>query len=156
VRLIPFCEDHVVEILDAALDDEHHRPAPEFGAWVKALVVEDMAFTGLDDAGRVIGAGGVIPIWEGVGDAWFLGSARVTANRIAVARAMRGVFRQIARDHGLRRIQGAMRSDWPQLGRWARFLGMRHEGSMPRYGADGADYERWAWTDRSRDNSKER
>jgi hypothetical protein len=45
------------------------------------------------------------------------------------------------------RIQAAMRSDWPELARWARFLGMKHEGTMKKFGANGLDYERWAWVD---------
>jgi hypothetical protein len=146
VRIIPFEAAHAEEILAGNLNDERNRPAAQFGDFIPGLVVEDMAFTGVDN-GYIIGAAGIYPLWQGVGEAWFIGADRATKNKTAVARAVRDGLYAIAADKKLRRVQAAMRSDWPHLARWARYLGMSHEGSMRLYGADGSDYERWAWID---------
>lgn len=44
-----------------------------------------------------------------------------------------------------RRIEVTTRSDTPVNGHWAEVLGFTHEGTMRKWGVDGADYERWAW-----------
>ena len=119
MRLVPFEIAHGEALLEADLNDDRNRPAPEFGNFMPTLVHEGMAFTGIDN-GHLIGAAGIFPLWQGVGEAWFLGASRVG--------------------------QAAMRSDWPELKRWARFLGMEHEGHMPMYGANKLDYERYAKT----------
>jgi len=107
---------------------------------------EGMAFRGIDN-GYLVGAAGIFPLWEGVGEAWFLGASRVGKHQIRVARLVREGLLQIAEEQGMWRVQAAMRSDWPELKRWAKFLGMEHEGTMRRYGANKLDYERWAWLD---------
>jgi hypothetical protein len=61
-----------------------------------------------------------------------------------VAKLVREGLLRIAEEQGLWRVQAAMRSDWPELARWAKFLGMEHEGTMPMYGANKLDYERYA------------
>ena len=143
MKIEPFAAEHGEAILAGQLNDDRNRPSPSFGKFIPDLVRPDLSFVGILN-GHLIGAAGIYPIWEGVGEAWFLGTDRVDKNRMAVARTVRDGFETIARDHGFTRVQAAMRSDWPHLARWAKYLGMTHEGSMPRYGADGSDYERWA------------
>ncbi|WP_341713785.1 hypothetical protein [Erythrobacter sp.] len=107
-----------------------------------------MAFTGIDN-GHLVGAAGIFPLWEGVGEAWLLGADRMKRHPLSAGRMVRRRLHEIANAHGMWRVQAAMRSDWPELARWAKFLGMKHEGTMRRYGVDGQDYERWAWVDGS-------
>jgi hypothetical protein len=117
VRIIPFELAHGEALLEDELNDERNRPAPEFGNFMPTMVHEDMAFTGIDN-GYLVAAAGILPIWKGVGEAWLLGANRLGKHKIRVAKA-----------------------------RWARFLGMKHEGTMKKFGANGLDYERWAWVD---------
>ena len=143
MRLVPFEVAHGEALLAADLNDDRNRPAPEFGNFMPTLVHEGMAFTGIDN-GHLVGAAGIFPLWEGVGEAWFLGASRVGKHQLRVARLVRKGLLRVADEQGLWRVQAAMRSDWPELARWARFLGMEHEGTMRRYGANGLDYERYA------------
>jgi hypothetical protein len=145
VRLVPFEIAHGEALLEADLNDDRNRPAPEFGNFMPTLVHEGMAFTGIDN-GHLIGAAGIFPLWQGVGEAWFLGASRVGRHQFRVARLVREKLNEIAEEQGMWRVQAAMRSDWPELKRWARFLGMKHEGHMPMYGANKLDYERYAKT----------
>jgi len=70
VRLVPFEVAHGEALLAADLNDDRNRPAPEFGNFMPTLVHEGMAFTGIDN-GHLVGAAGIFPLWEGVGEAWF-------------------------------------------------------------------------------------
>jgi hypothetical protein len=146
VRIIAFELAHGEALLEDELNDERNRPAPEFGNFMPTMVHEDMAFTGIDN-GYLVAAAGILPIWKGVGEAWLLGANRLGKHKIRVAKEVRKGLHRIADEQGMWRIQAAMRSDWPELARWARFLGMKHEGTMKKFGANGLDYERWAWVD---------
>jgi len=146
MRLVPFEVAHSEDLLSGNLNDERNRPSNKLGNFIPALVQEGMAFTGIDN-GYLVGAAGIYPLWHGVGEAWLLGADRMKNYPLSAARMVRRQLHQIAAAHGMWRVQAAMRSDWPELARWARFLGMEHEGTMRRYGVDGQDYERWAWVD---------
>ena len=146
MRLVPFEIAHGEALLAADLNDARNRPAPEFGNFMPTLLHEGMAFTGIDN-GYLVGAAGIFPLWEGGGEAWCLGASRVGRHQFRVARLVREKLREIAEEQGMWRVQAAMRSDWPELARWARVLGMKHEGTMRCYGANKLDYERWAWLD---------
>ena len=146
MRLVPFEIAHGEALLEADLNDDRNRPAPEFGNFMPTLMHEDMAVTAIDN-GYLVAAAGIFPLWEGVGEAWFLGASRVGRHQFRIAKLVREGLLRIAEEQGLWRVQAAMRSDWPELARWARFLGMKHEGTMRCYGANKLDYERWAWLD---------
>ena len=143
MRLVPFEVAHGEALLEGELNDDRNRPPTKLGAFMPNLVHPGMAFSAIDN-GYLVGAAGIAPLWEGVGEAWLLGADRIAKHSRAAARVARTGLLDVAEEHGFWRVQAAMRSDWPELARWARFLGMTHEGSMPRYGADGSDYERYA------------
>jgi len=143
VRIIAFELAHGEALLEDELNDERNRPSAEFGNFMPTMVHEDMAFTGIDN-GYLVACAGIYPIWEGVGEAWLLGANRLGKHKTRVAKEVRKGLHRVAEDNGLWRVQAVMRSDWPELARWARFLGMEHEGTMRKFGADGFDYERYA------------
>ena len=144
MRVVAFEEGHGEAILDGQLNDEKSRPPTGFGKFIPDLVIDGMAFTGLEN-GHVIASAGVYPMWAGVGEGWFIAADKLEANHIGVARQLKNGLRQIAEEQALHRVQAAVRSDWKKAIRLVRFLGMEHEGRMRKYSADGADYERYAW-----------
>ena len=135
---------HADDILQGRMNDERGRPSEDLGHFTPALAADGMAFTALEN-GHVIACAGIYKLWSGVGEAWLLASERIHNNRIGVARAVRLGMKNIIDEQEFWRVQTAMRSDWPLLERWAKFLGMKHEGSMRKFGVDGSDWERWAW-----------
>ena len=143
MRLVPFEVSHGEALLEADLNDDRNRPAPEFGNFMPTMLQEGMAFTAIDN-GHLIAAAGIFPIWKGVGEAWFLGASRVGRYQIRIGKLVRKGLLQVAEEQGMWRVQAVMRSDWPELKRWAKFLGMEHEGTMRQYGANRLDYERYA------------
>ena len=144
MRVVPFEAGHGEALLSGELNDEKSRPPSGFGKFVPDLVIDGMAFTGIEN-GHVIASAGVYPMWDGVGEGWFIAADKLEAHHLGVARQLKNGLRQIAEEQALHRIQAAVRSDWKKAIRLVRFLGMEHEGLMRQYSADGADYERYAW-----------
>lgn len=99
--------------------------------------------------GRVLAIGGVVPLWEGVGEAWVLLTSAALQkpyqlNKIAIA-----CLRQARPE--FRRIQATVASDFREGIRWALSLGFSFEdvegepterptSKMSGYGPNGKDY----------------
>ena len=145
MRLIPFAPAHAEALLADQLNDGCPEIADDWSAWIGDLVNPDMAFTGIEN-GHLIGSAGLIGIWPGVSEAWFVGSWRLNTSAVAGARATRRKLNDLMRVHHLHRIQAVVRNDWPAARRFARWLGMKEEGLMIMYGADKQDYMRVAKT----------
>lgn len=90
------------------------------------------------DGIEVMGACGILPVWEGRGFAWMVASAR--AQRRHYGPAIGAGLRFLERQHGrFRRIECLVRlSDRPAIG-WATRLGFAAEGVLKFAAPDGAD-----------------
>lgn len=95
---------------------------------------------------KIVGCGGVINMWAGVGEAWFRGTPLIYEHRIKVLKVCKQVI-QTVKANAYRRIQAAVRSDWAAAHRFVKYIGFKHEGFMPFYGPDGATFIRYAITD---------
>jgi hypothetical protein len=94
--------------------------------------------------GRVIGCGGVMLLWPGVGEGWMLPGTDTHRHKLALHRT---VGRQIVelQDHErLRRLQTIVNVNYPESARWLSRLGFENEGLMKRFGVNGDDYWRLA------------
>ena len=87
---------------------------------------------------------GIIDIWEGLGEVWIVVSNEIARRPVSIARGMRELLAEYFKYGGYRRIQSNVRADWNTARRFAKFVGMEEEGSMPNFGPDGADYVRFA------------
>jgi len=144
VRIVPFEIGHGEAILAGELNNEKSRPAEGFGKFIPDLVIEDMSFTAIEN-GHIVASAGVYPMWDGVGEAWFIASDKLQKKHFGIVRELKNGLLRIATEKKLHRIQAAVRSDWKKAIRMAVFVGMSNEGTMKKYSADGADYERYAW-----------
>ncbi len=139
MRLIPFEVLHAEELIAGELSDERNRPS--FGVRaIENLIVPEMSFSGIH-YGHLVFSGGIAPLWEGVGEAWILGADRVPQHTVAVARICKRYIYRIAKEQKLHRVQAHMKSDWPELSRWASFLGMQHEGTVRQMTTKKENYE---------------
>lgn len=83
---------------------------------------------------------GVIPIWNGVAEAWFIADDKARREPLALTR-MTKRFLDIAEiSLGLRRLQITVRTTHMAAIAWARALKFSNEGLMLGYGPDGVDY----------------
>jgi hypothetical protein len=92
----------------------------------------------------LIAAGGIYLIWEGVGEAWFLGSNNLLSSPIEAVKSVKRYLNSIMKDFNLHRVQAMTLESENDLKRWMKFLNMKEEGIMNKYCRDGRNFIRWA------------
>ena len=144
IRVVPFIPEHLDDILSGELNSDKNRPMKIIGEVSSSLVVPEMSFSAIAN-GHLIGSCGIIPFWHGVGEAWVCATNRISDHPVDIARMIKLGFKDLRDEKELHRVQGMMRTDWPELKKWADFLEMKFEGTMKKFGSDGEDYNRYAW-----------
>ena len=85
---------------------------------------------------------GIIDLWPGVGEGWFISTDQLSEHPVTLARATKEVLHHEIDDRGYWRVQVNVRSDWGTAIRFAKFLGFKNEGLMKKFGPDKVDYVR--------------
>ncbi len=137
--IIDFEADHAKEILGGDVNDEKIRPPIEVSRFVEGMVVKNMAFTGVIN-GNIVACGGIYPIWDNVGEAWFLGTDHVNQYPVIITKTIRKYLNNLMSLNKLHRVQAHVRSDWDRANRWIKFLGMQKEGVVRKFSPDGRDH----------------
>jgi RimJ/RimL family protein N-acetyltransferase len=93
------------------------------------------------DGTQIMGAGGLVHIWQGRAIAWFLPGLNMGQRHFgwALARCKRELVR--AADAGLRRVECTVRCGNEAGLRFANRLGFIWEGTMHAFSPTGADHE---------------
>lgn len=107
--------------------------------YLEALNVPGMAFAAEED-GVVFAAAGVLPLWQGRGEAWALLSGDLGGRFVGIHRAVMRFLEACP----LRRIETAVDVDFHEAVRWAHLLDFKLEGVMAGYTPDGRDCYRYA------------
>jgi hypothetical protein len=94
--------------------------------------------------GKICAAAGIVPMWEGCGEAWAIPTKHIENCKIAIGRHFKNTFHMVAQDLKMRRVQAAVKVGHREAHSLARFVGMTEEGLMKKYGPDGSDYVRYA------------
>ena len=100
---------------------------------------EGQAFTYVHD-GRPIFACGIVQLWDGVAEAWVLGSRHIFDVKILAARTIKKLQRQTCRRYNIKRLQTSVKADFVRGIRFATWSGFKIEGLKKKYGPDGSDY----------------
>ena len=137
--IIDFEADHAKEILNGSVNNEKIRPAIEVSQFVETMVVKNLSFTGVLN-GQIIACGGIYPIWDGVGDAWFIGTNMVFNHPIKVTKIVKKYLIELMSGNNFHRVQAYVRHDWEDAQRWIEVLGMQKEGIVRKYSPDGRDH----------------
>lgn len=132
MRLIPFATGHVEDLATERKD---------MVRWKEMLshVVPELSYTGVLN-GHLIGSGGVVPMWDGVAEAWFVGSWRLSKNRFAAVRTLQKTMLELMDANAINRLQAHVRADTPEAVRFIEFLGFEREGLLREYGPDRTDH----------------
>lgn len=101
------------------------------------------AFTLADASGRVVACTGVHHFWQGTGEVWLVLSAlaKVYPRILFYLRSLLGYCQTVL---GYRRLQAAVREDWPEAVRLVEHLGFTKEVVMKNYGPNGVDQTLYA------------
>lgn len=96
---------------------------------------------------RLIAAGGVVPIWPGVGIAWAMIARDIPQQCIKYTFSLyREWLKRLMERYNLHRVQADVKTDDFEKGhRFVKHLGFKHEGKMIAYGPDREDHERYAF-----------
>ena len=89
--------------------------------------------------GEVVGIGGVVVLWKGVGEAWVILSRNCQNKPIEMFLCIKRVYKALIQSCELNRIQVVVRVDFPQSIKMIEKLGFEREGLMRRYCPDGCD-----------------
>jgi RimJ/RimL family protein N-acetyltransferase len=145
VEIVPFIVHDLIELMRGDLteftlkkSDEIARQRGEF------YLSRGPCFTARED-GKVVGAGGLLIMWPGVGEGWML------ANKDAALRHKKYAYEvviehilKLACELNLRRIQAHVDVNVPAAVKFAEQLGFQREGLMRKYGEDGSDHYLYA------------
>tara|TARA_R110002110_G_scaffold249387_1_gene465572 strand:- start:320 stop:763 length:444 start_codon:yes stop_codon:yes gene_type:complete len=145
MKIIDFKSHHLDEIIHGELNNgsppvlghmknrgsELHQPG-----WSYTLIHQ----------GHIQCTAGIMPMWDGVGEAWMIASSRIHNNeRQFIRYAKSGVMQRLINDHELWRVQANCKVGWSEALRFARMMGFAEEGVMRAYGPEQDDYHRVAW-----------
>ena len=104
-------------------------PVLNLNGWARTVLID----------GQIIGVGGCIVFWKGVGEAWFCLSKKALDHKIATFRCIKKIIEQAFSELKLKRMQVTERADFSQTIKMAESLGFKREGLMKSYLPDGGD-----------------
>lgn len=137
-RVVPFTALHATLIQPQKRQLSEHRffMGVDWSAYAKRGSAYAMEEKGLPIAGA-----GVMPVWDGVYEAWaMIGSQVGRAAMVRVYKETQLFLGFLFDDPAVRRVQTQVKTDFLAGHRFARMLGFAEEGVLRRYGPDGSDY----------------
>lgn len=141
IQVVPYVPEDVLQLKKyVALT---HLSNEELGIYANNFYVDGFSFTILVDA-HPIGCAGIVPLWQGVAEAWCLFSGEVYEYPVFLHRSVKERLPVLAKKGGFRRIQATVKADFLNAHKWIKRLGFVSEGLMPRYGPDGQDHVRYS------------
>jgi len=135
--IIPYQAEHLHRLM---LQPAQLMMKPQMDEnYAKALEIPNFAYTAIKND-RVLACAGVLPIWEGRGEAWAMLAADIGTDFVFIHNATRKYLREC----GIRRIEAVVDAQFRQAKRWVMTLGFEYEGWMKAYTPDGRDCIRFA------------
>jgi RimJ/RimL family protein N-acetyltransferase len=104
-------------------------PNWDLNGWAKTALID----------GQIIGVGGCVVYWEGVGEGWFCLSKKALEHKIGIFKCIQRIIEQAFLELKLKRMQVSERADSSQTIKMAEALGFNREGLMKSYLPDGTD-----------------
>ena len=144
MRRIDYKPDHLRELMDGPLNEGAPENIGYMAEYAEDLQKEGWSYT-LIDHGHIICCAGLVDMWPGVAEAWFIASERIHKNPRPFIRFARQETAARIEQSELWRVQACVKVGWDKALRFANFLGYKDEGIMQQYGPNREDYHRVAW-----------
>jgi hypothetical protein len=93
--------------------------------------------------GQIIGCGGILPLWKGVGEGWVITSDLVEKYPILFAKTVWRKMKELMVRMGLERVQTLVDAEHTVSQKWVERMGFENEGLMHKY-LGGRDFIRYA------------
>lgn len=92
--------------------------------------------------GHIVGVGGLIILWEGVGELWLMLTADCKKHGLyglIALSAIKDKIEELIENNNIRRAQAVIRTDFPQAIKMIEFFGFEREGLLKQYCPDKGD-----------------
>ena len=83
---------------------------------------------------------GIVPLWQGVAEAWVLAGKNIFDIKILAAKTIKELQDQTCKKYKIKRLQTSVKADFERGLRFATWCGFEIEGLKKQYGPDGSDY----------------
>lgn len=132
----------IIDLRDATQEDlgyvRRHPINPEVTKHFEDVKITGWAKTGLIN-NQILGVGGIIIFWPGVGEAWYALSEHANTYKIAVALYITKLIETAAEELKLHRLQTTVRVDFAKAIKLIEVGGLVREGRMLQYTQDKID-----------------
>ena len=138
--LIPFKKEHLHEIDLRPFDEQVVMGVPKAFDLIALQAQKGIAYTGVNDEGKIIAVGGVVILWEGVGSGWVLTSDLLLKYKTWTHRNIKQILDITIDTQKLHRIESIILKDHCVSQKWAERLGFESEGLLRKYDSNKSDY----------------
>jgi RimJ/RimL family protein N-acetyltransferase len=101
----------------------------KLSGWVKTALLD----------GKILGFGGVIVFWKGVGEGFYCLSKEAADHKLEMISCIKSIIDLAFKELGLHRLQSVIRVDFERAIRLAEYVGFKKEGKMRKHTADKID-----------------
>lgn len=140
IAFVPFAPEHLAQLSLQPIQAEIQGYLASVNADV---LVGPSTWTALVD-GRVVGCGGIMPLWSGVGQAWALIGTMPRRCWPSATAFVRATLLTAMDVRGYHRIQASVRTGFAAGARWAGRLGFDFEGTARAYDPARGDHDLYA------------
>ena len=135
IEVVHFEPEHSEELLQHLPADDKRRDA-EYAT----MISEYDSSWSLIDNGHLIFSCGIYPIWDGLGEAWFLPSQDLGKHKFRTIKILLDRIDFIADKFQMKRIQATADCEIPRDRKFLELVGFEVEARMNRYGVNGNDF----------------
>lgn len=89
--------------------------------------------------GEIVGVGGVVTYWSGVGEVWVMLSKKVLQIPVTMVRCIKRIYKRYRDDTNFTRLQCIVSANFPQGQKLVESLGFKFEGRLRKYLPDKVD-----------------
>lgn len=136
---VPYSPDHLSYIKTNNPDIEAMRGSDGLQQMVDSQAGMGEAITVITH-GKPTGIFGLVPIWDGLAELWFIPDEALRIYPIFMTKTARTFIDICAISKRLHRMQITVRCDHRQAVGWAKTIGFKTEGTMSKYGPDQSDF----------------
>lgn len=138
--MILFQVEHLKQIDLRPFDEQVIMGVPDAFDRIALQAENGIAYTGIDEEGKIIGIGGIVFLWQGVGSGWVLTSELLLKHKIWFHRTIKDILELTEMARNLHRIETIILRDHVVSMKWAERLGFKQEGLLRKYNSRKQDH----------------
>ena len=138
--LMPFRKEDLHKINLRPFDEQVIMGVPKVFDLIALQAQKGIAYTGVNDEGKIIAIGGVVVLWDKVGSGWVMTSDLLLKYKTWVHRSIKEILELAIVKYNLHRTESIILKDHIVSQKWAERLGFKKEGLLKKYDSNKNDY----------------